>query len=88
MTDNSSLMKFPCDFPIKIIGKNTPDFTNDIIRIVRQHFPNTEDKSIVIKPSQQTNYVGLTATVRAFEQATLDALYQELTHHPDIKMVL
>lgn len=88
MTDNSSLMTFPCEFPIKIIGKNTPVFTTDIPLIVRKYYPDTPDTAIRIQPSQQSSYIAITATVHACDQKTLDALYQELTQHPDIKMVL
>jgi len=79
-------MQFPCDFPLKIIGKNSEQFSHDIEEIVRQHFPG--DVTIQTQPSQNSNYLAITATVRAHDQATLDALYQDLTKHPDIKMVL
>lgn len=88
MTENSSLLTFPCDFPIKIIGLNTADFTNDIVAIVLKHFPQTPMDNIVCKDSQKGNYLAITATVRASDQVSLDKLYQELTQHPAIKMVL
>jgi uncharacterized protein len=88
MTDHASLMEFPCDFPIKIIGKNSAVFATDVVAIARKHFPNTPDASIDSKSSEKSNYIAITVTVRALNQATLDALYLELTQHPDIKMVL
>lgn len=88
MTDNISLMTFPCDFQIKVIGKNTATFTDDIINISRKHFPNTSDEAIRSQPSQQSNYIALGVTIHALNQTTIDALYQELTQHPDVKMVL
>lgn len=88
MTDNPSLMEFPCDFPIKIIGKNSAAFVTDVINITRKHFPDTADNAIRSQPSQQSNYIAISVTVHALDQATLDALYLELTQHPDIKMVL
>ncbi len=88
MSDEQSLMQFPCDFPIKIIGKNSPVFLSEITAIVRKHFPTTADAAIRHSASQQSHYLAITATIRAHDQASLDALYQELTTHPDIKMVL
>jgi len=88
MTDNPSLMTFPCDFQIKIIGKNSETFATDVVNIIRRHFPNTLDDSIRSQPSQQSSYVAISVTVLALNQPTLDALYLELTQHPDIKMVL
>lgn len=88
MADNPSLMEFPCEFMIKVIGKNRAEFAIDIVNITRKHFPDTLDSSVRQQTSQQANYMSLSVTVYALNQATLDALYQELTQHPDIKMVL
>jgi uncharacterized protein len=88
MTDNESLIEFPCNFPIKIIGKKTAYFAADVIEITRKHFPNTTDEVIVSQESQKGNYLSITITVYVYNKETLDALYHELTKHPDIKMVL
>lgn len=88
MTVQHSLMTFPCHFPIKIIGKKTPHFLEEISTIVRTHFPDTRDEAIEEQDSQRSNYSSITATIYASDQATLDKLYYELTKHPDIKMVL
>ncbi len=88
MTDSPSLMEFPCEFVIKIIGKNHAAFMTDVVNITRKHFPCTHDNSISRRPSQQSSYLAISVTVYALDQATLDALYLELTQHPDIKMVL
>ncbi len=81
-------MDFPCTFPIKIIGINSPSFVTDIERIALKHYPNTHQGSIRNQDSTQGNYIAITITVEALDQTTLDALYLELTKHPDIKMVL
>jgi len=88
MDENTTLMEFPCDFQIKIIGVHTPLFESEITAIVRKHFPATADSAINSKPSQKGNYLAISVTVHALDQKSLDALYMELTKHPDIKMVL
>ena len=89
MSDNTdSVMQFPCHFPIKIIGKNNDTFVTDIINIARGHFAHLKDSDIRIQASQKDNYVAITVTVLALDQASLDTLYGELTKHPDAKMVL
>lgn len=84
----TSLMEFPCDFSIKVIGKNTPSFKSDIIAIAKKHYPNLNEQTIRHQISQKETYCSLNITVHALDQASLDALYQELTKHPDINMVL
>lgn len=88
MTDQTSLLQFPCDFRLKIIGKQTSFFFEEVTAIVRKHFPDTANDAFQVKNSQDTNYLAITATVYVLDKATLDNLYQDLTQHPDMKMVL
>ncbi|WP_419418645.1 YbeD family protein [Legionella sp. D16C41] len=87
MTDKS-IIEFPCDFPIKIIGVNSLHFQEEITAIILKHFPNTDNAKIISKASENGNYLAITATVYPTCQQELDALYQELTQYPGIKMVL
>ncbi len=88
MNDKKTLIEFPCHFPIKIIGKNTTDFAREIDEIIRKHFPDILEEVIKNQESQRGSYLSITVTVYVHNQLTLDGLYQELTQHPDIKMVL
>ena len=88
MTDNQTYLTFPCQFPIKIIGENNDRLLVEIADIVRQHFPLTADASIQSRTSKQDKYLAITVTVEAHDKPSLDALYQALTKHPGIKMVL
>ena len=81
-------MEFPCSFAVKVIGVDSPIFLEDIKKIVLNHFPNFELGSLVYKESGNKNYLAITATVLATSQEMLDLFYQELTRHPDVKMVL
>ncbi|MDF1683183.1 MAG: DUF493 domain-containing protein [Legionellaceae bacterium] len=88
MTEDSSLLKFPCDFPIKIMGKATEAFKNDIFAIINKHYPTLKKDAIQINTSKNGNFLAISVTVYAIDQSSLDALYQDLSQHPDIKMVL
>ena len=52
------------------------------------HYPLTQDSEITSQMSKTGNYQSITAVVYAADQLTLDALYQDLSRHPDIHMVL
>lgn len=84
----TTIIEFPCYFPVKIIGINTQFFLHDIKEITAKHFPNFQDSDVTHKLSQQSNFLAITATVYAESQELLDAYYQALVKHPDIKMVL
>ncbi len=83
-----TLIEFPCHFPIKVMGSNSPTFLKEIREITLKHFPDIEQEKITHKLSQGNNYLAITVTVYAQDQKMLDAFYQDVTKHPDIKMVL
>ena len=82
------MIEFPTDFPIKIIFQNIPGAIDELLEIVRRHHPELSDDAIKQQVSKNGNYLSITTTVLAKDQASLDGLYQELTKHPHIKMVL
>ena len=83
-----TLLEFPCDFPLKIMGANAPDFAQAIADVVCTHAPDFDAASMAMRASSGGNYLSLTCTVRATSQAQLDALYRALTAHPMVKVVL
>lgn len=90
MTDEPefvSLLKFPCDFPIKVMGKNTPDFEDIVLNIVRRHFPTIDvNTSISQRLSKDATYIALTIVVSAQSKEQLDKLYLEITATPEVLM--
>ncbi len=88
MSEEDTLLAFPCDFPIKILGSHRDDFTQTMVAIVLRHAPDFAADGVAIRASSSGNYLSLTCTIRATSKAQLDALYRELTGHPMVKMVL
>lgn len=84
----TSLIEFPCDFPVKIIGTNSTIFLEEIKLIVSTHFPKLTEDAIKHKKSAQENFLAITVTVYAENQDMLDAFYRAVTQHPEVKMVL
>lgn len=83
-----SLLEFPCDFPLKIMGAAADGFAPAIAQLVQQHAPDFDPASMEIRPSRAGNYLSLTCTIRATSQQQLDTLYRALTSHPMVKVVL
>jgi putative lipoic acid-binding regulatory protein len=74
-----TLLEFPCDFPIKVMGASTDDFRSLVVGIITRHFGTPAEGSIEERPSSGGKYLGITVTVRAESKAQLDAAYLELT---------
>lgn len=87
MTDTSAL-KFPCDFPIKIMGLATKEFENTVREICQKHFPELTDANISYRNSTDGKYLSITVTIHATSKAQLDAIYMELTASEYVIMAL
>ncbi|KON81565.1 DUF493 domain-containing protein [Azoarcus sp. PA01] len=83
-----TLLEFPCDFPIKIMGARVDEFAQAVVEVVLRHAPDFDASLVEMRPSRKGNYLALTCTIRAVSQPQLDALYRELTAHPLVKVVL
>lgn len=85
---DQSLIEYPSDFPIKIMGANVDGFANAIAEVVLQHAPDFDPAQMELRPSSGRNYLSCTCTIRATSRAQIDALYLALTAHPMVKVVL
>lgn len=83
-----TLIDFPCNFPIKIIGNNSALFLEEITQITVTHFPNIAQENMTHQLSKKSNYLAITVTVFVESKERLDAFYQAITQHPEVKMVL
>ena len=88
MADEASLIEYPCDFPLKIMGKSQDGFAQAVLGVVRTHAPDFDGATMDMKVSSGGKYVSLTCTIRATSRAQLDALYKALCDHPLVVMVL
>ena len=86
-TEASSLIEYPCDFPIKVMGKSQSDFAQVVLSIVKTHAPDFDDAMIEVRLSKNGTYLSLTCTILATSRTQLDNLYQELHDHPMVMLV-
>lgn len=85
---SDTLFQFPCDFPLKVMGRKSDDFRSIVIGIVQKHVGTVEPENIEERPSKDGNYLSLTCTFQAQSREQLDNLYRELTSHERVLIVL
>lgn len=85
---NESLIEYPSDFPIKIMGVMQEAFAQTMVDLVLLHDPSFDASKLEMRPSAKGTYLSLTVTVRATSREQLDNLYRALTSHPMVKLVL
>jgi uncharacterized protein len=83
-----TLLEFPCEFPIKIMGARVDEFAQAIVAVVQAHAPDFDPATVQMRPSSKGNYLSLTCTINAVSKEQLDGLYRALSSHPLVKVVL
>lgn len=86
MSDDS-LLSFPCDVPVKVVGRNDAVFRDAAHRIVSRHYSDIGQSDVREQTSRNGAYVSLTFVVDAQSREQVDALYRELTSTDEIVMV-
>jgi len=88
MSEEDTVFEFPCQFPIKAMGKNIADFDSLVVAIVRKHAEDIKEGAIKIRPSKGDKFLSVTVTIEAQSKRQLDAIYQDLNDSPAVMMVL
>lgn len=88
MTDDESLLEFPCEFPIKAMGRSESDFDALVVEIVRKHCPDLLEGAVKSRLSKEGKYVSVTVTIQAQSRVQLDRIYMDLSAHEKILMAL
>lgn len=83
-----TLLEFPCQFPIKVMGKAVLELDLLVIDIVRRHVSDIDEGTVSIRSSKDGNYLAVTIIIEASSKQQLDAIYQDLSDHPHVLMAL
>lgn len=88
MPDLDSVIEYPLEFPVKVMGLNTPGFRPAMVAVFRKHAPDLDESTIEVRSSREAKYLSLTISINAVSREQLDALYSELSDHPMVTMAL
>ena len=84
MSERETVFDFPCEFPIKVVGKSAPDFEAAIMEIMRRHVPELTEDAVRSTDSKKGRFVSLTITITATGREQLDDIYRELSASPTV----
>lgn len=87
MTDET-VFEFPCDFPIKVMGRDSPEFRATALALIESHTGPLEPERVRTAVSRNGRFVSVTVTINAQSRAQLDDIYRDVSGHPSILMAL
>jgi putative lipoic acid-binding regulatory protein len=82
-----SILTFPCEFSLKIIGSSEVNLEFIVIPILTQNNVDIERTHISTNVSSAGKY-SLTVSIWATSQEQLDGIYRQLSSHPQVIMAL
>ena len=85
---DETLLEFPSDFPIKVMGRHDSDLRALTQAIIERHTGPLVDASVRTRTSADGNFLALTYMVRASSRKQLDDIYRELTACKSVLMAL
>ncbi|MDZ4731906.1 MAG: DUF493 domain-containing protein [Xanthomonadales bacterium] len=86
--DRTTLLEFPCRFPVKAMGRNDAQFVSVVSEIILSRAELFEGEQITTSPSKAGTYLALTAVIEAQSLEQLDSIYQALTDSNQVVMAL
>ncbi len=87
MTEET-LLEFPCEFPIKMMGRDADGFRETVRELVEKHTGPLDDDLVQASVSANGNFVSVTVTVTATSREQLDDIYREVSAHEAVIMAL
>ena len=81
-------IEFPCDYPIKVLGRGCEEFQATVVEIIERHAPGVDRSRITLKNSSKGTFASLTVFITATGKPQLEALHVELMASGLVKMVI
>jgi putative lipoic acid-binding regulatory protein len=81
-------IEFPCDYPIKVLGRTSEDFQSIVIEVFEHHAPGFDQETISVRASSKGTFTAITITITATGREQLEALHQDLLATGQVQMVI
>lgn len=81
-------IEFPCDYPVKVLGRSVPEFESVVLEVVERHSPDFYRDSVSLRASREGTFVSLTVQIVATGKPQLEALHQDLLATGLVQMVI
>lgn len=87
-TETNEVFDFPCQFPIKAMGRDAEGFPAHVMDLVAASAGPVDHDAVNIRPSRDGRYISVTVTFTATSREQLDEIYRRLTSSARILVVL
>lgn len=82
------LFNFPCDYPIKVMGKDCEELSVSMLEIIERHAGEIHPNQVSSKKSTKGSYISYTVRIVATSRTQLDCINKELQDNPLVAYIL
>jgi uncharacterized protein len=86
--ENDSPLKFPTDYPIKVVGRPSDEFRARIHAIMLRHAPTLDPDRVTERLSENGNFLSISYTIVAESRDQIIALATDLKSCEGVLMIL
>ena len=83
-----SPLKFPTDYPIKVVGRPSDEFRARVHAIVLRHVPSLDADRITERLSENGNFLSISYPLRADSREQIEALIADLKACEGVLIIL
>ena len=77
--EQETLFEFPCEFPVKAMGKSGDELEIAVLEILNRHVTDLGEGAVKFNQSSNGKYTSITITFTAQSKDHLDKIYLDLT---------
>jgi putative lipoic acid-binding regulatory protein len=82
------VLTFPTDYPVKVLGRPSPEFRTRVHAIVMKHVPETPPDRVSERLSENGNFISISYNLHMHSREQVVALVNELSGCDLVMMVL
>ena len=82
---NEQALKFPMQFTLRVIGRNTKVFPEIVADTIRQYAPDLD--AVEKQPSRADTYLSVRVHFVAESREQLDQIYKALGENDEVRMI-
>jgi len=84
----TQLLKFPTDYPIKVVGRASPELRAAVDVLIARHVPGYDSSRTTERLSANGNFLSISYTIWAVSAEQVTGLAAELTRTEGVLIVI
>ncbi len=81
-------IEFPCEYPVKVLGRQQPDFERAVMDVFERHAPGFDPDAVTSRDSSKGTFAAITVVITATGPDQLEALHEDLKATGMVQMVI